>query len=258
MPAWPERAELRRSYELIRELAVTGFRLRYNDSVLGYAWSLLRPLAMLVIFDFVFRQIVGVRVPGYRVYLLVGVVYWAFFQECTLSGLAALSARAGVLKSIRVAPVLVVAAGVLTSVIGIAINSLALALGLGVLGLLSPLSPWVILPLASLVMLGAGIGLLVAIAWVRFRDMTLVWNGVLQGWFWLTPVVYPLEPGSGLAEVLYLNPAARCLFLIRWFLLYDYFPSPRFIVLTVLFCAGVLALGLWMFQRRQALIPERL
>src|SRR5262245_44403809 len=82
MPAPSERRWL----EVVRELAVTDFRLKYNDSALGYAWSMLSPLAMLAIYYFVFRHILGERSPGYAIYLLVGVVYWTFVQDCTFSG----------------------------------------------------------------------------------------------------------------------------------------------------------------------------
>jgi ABC-type polysaccharide/polyol phosphate export permease len=243
--------------EVVRELAVSDFRLKYNDSALGYAWSMLSPLLMLLIYYFVFRHIIGVRSPGYQVYLLVGVVYWTFFQDCTFSGLSALTAKIGVLKSIHVPVILVVLAGALSTVITIVINTAVLVLTLAVWGKLSHLFPLVVIPLACLVLLAMAVAMLVALAYVHFRDIGLVWHVALQAWFWLTPVVYTVHSPE-FEEILYVNPAARCLYLIRWFLVYDYLPSLRFVVITVALCVGLFVLALRLFLRRQHLIPESL
>jgi ABC-type polysaccharide/polyol phosphate export permease len=244
-------------WEVVRELAVSDFRLKYYDSALGYAWSMLSPLLMLGVFYFVFRFVLGVATPGYLVYLLVGLVCWTFFQDCSYAGLVALSSKAGVLKSIHVPAGLVVAAGVLSTLITLAINATVLVVVLGAAGKLSPLAPLALLPLLCLAMLAAGASFLVALAGVQFRDVSLIWGVLLQACFWLTPVVYVANTGP-VAELLYLNPVARCLHLIRWFLLYDYLPTLRFVVVTVTVCVGTLAAGVGLFLRRQAEIPEGL
>ncbi len=247
----------RRVFEVVRELALTDFRLKYNDSVLGYAWSMLSPLFMLAIYYFVFRHILGERSPGYEIYLLVGVVYWTFFQDCTFSGLVALSVRSGVLRAIQVPVLLVTVSGGLSTVITVAINSALLVLALLVLGQLSPLFPLVVIPLVSLVLFALGVSLLVALAWVRFRDMGLLWGVALQAWFWLTPVVYTVRDAA-LEELLFLNPVARCLYLVRWFLVYRYLPSLRFTLVTVAACGGFFLLALTLFRRYESRIPEEL
>jgi ABC-type polysaccharide/polyol phosphate export permease len=257
-PERPERpASLRSWWEVVRELAVCDFRLKYHNSALGYAWSMLSPLLMLSIYYFVFRHVVGIKSPGYLVYLVVGIVYWMFFQDCTFSGMNALEGKASVLKSIRVSPALVVLAGAASTLITLGINSAVLAAALAVSGRLSRLAPLAILPVLCLVLLATGLAALVALLSVRFRDMGLVWNLALQALFWLTPVVYTVSSES-LAELLYLNPLARCLYLIRWFLVYDYLPRARFVVLTVLSCLAACVLGVGLLVRRQHLIPESL
>jgi ABC-type polysaccharide/polyol phosphate export permease len=247
----------RRWLEVVRELAVTDFRLKYNDSAVGYLWSMLSPLAMLGIYYFVFRHILGERSPGYVVYLLVGVVYWAFVQDCTFSGLNSLMVRAHVLRAVHVPVILVVAAGGLSTVITVSINTLVLVAGLFFMGRLSPLFPLALVPLACLMLFALGVSLLVALAWVRFRDAGLLWSVALQAWFWLTPVVYTVRDPA-FEEILYLNPVARCLYLIRWFLVYDYLPSARFVLITVACCVLFFLLAVGVFRRRQHGIPEEL
>ncbi len=252
MPLLPSRR-----LEVLRALAVSDFRLKYYDSLGGYAWSMLSPLLMLATYYFVFRYVIGIDTTGYLPYLLVGIVYWTFFQDCSFSGLVALSGKAGVLKSIRVSPLMVVIAGSGSTVITLVINSVVLLIVLLASGRLSPLAPLAVVPLLALVLLATGVSLLIAVASVSFRDTGLIWGVAIQALFWLTPVAYIVRPGL-LAEVLYLNPLARCLFLIRWFLLYDYWPSTRFLAFTVLACVAVFAFGLAAFRGRAAGIPERL
>jgi ABC-type polysaccharide/polyol phosphate export permease len=256
MPPSPSARGLLR-WEVVRELALSDFRLKYYDSVLGYAWSMLSPLLMLAVFYFVFRFVVGVTTPGYLVYLLVGLVCWTFFQDCSYSGLTALASKAGVLKAVHVPAGLVVAAGILSTLITLAINTAVLVVVLGLAGRLSPLAPLALVPLLCLALLAAGTSFLVALAGVQFRDVALIWSVLLQAGFWLTPVVYVANTGP-VAELLYFNPLARCLHLIRWFLLYDYLPTSRFVVLTVAACVGTFVLGVGLFLRRQATIPEGL
>jgi ABC-2 type transport system permease protein len=256
MSAAPEAQRSARGLELLRELALSDFRLKYEDSALGYAWSMLSPLLMLAIYYFVFRHVVGVTTPGYLVYLVVGIVYWTFFQDCTFAGLNALTGKAGVLKSIAVPPGLVVGGGVLSTFITLGINSAVLVLTLLLCGRLSPLAPLALLPIACLGLLAAGTSFLVGLLHVHFRDTGLIWGILLQALFWLTPVVYVVD--GPLAELLYLNPVARCLYLIRWFLVYSYFPAPRFILLTVAASVLVFAAGVLAFQRRARFLPELL
>jgi len=246
-----------RHWEVMRELAVCDFRLKYYDSTLGYLWSMLSPLLMIAIYYFVFTFIVGVKTPGYLVYLLVGIVYWMFFQDCTFSGLTALSDKAGVLRSIHVPGIVVVMGGALSTVITLLINTTALVLVLALIGRLSPLAPLTLIPLLCLVLLAAGVAFLVALVHVRFRDAGLVWGVLLQAFFWLTPVVYTVS-SARVAEVVYLNPLARCLYLIRWFLVYDYLPPVRFVLFTVVLCVAVFVSSVVLFCRRQDLIPESL
>ena len=245
----------RQRLEVLRELAVSDFRLKYHDSVAGYIWSMLSPLLMLAVFYLVFHYLIVVPTLGYLVYLAVGITYWTFFQDCTFSGLTSLAAKAGVIKSVRIPAAIVVMAAALSTVITLLINTGVLVLALAASGHLSRLAPLALLPLACLVLLATGLSCLAALAYARFRDAALILSVLLQAAFWLTPVVYHVH-SPAVAEWLYLNPLARCLYLLRWFLVYDYLPAGRFVALTVLCCLAVFAAGLWALVRQQARIPE--
>jgi len=241
----------------VRELAWSDFRLKYHDSVLGYLWSMLSPVLMFAVFYLVFRHVLGVRIPGYMPYLAVGLVYWTFFQDCTCSGLTSFAGKAALMKSVQVRPLLVLTAAALSTVITLVVNTSLLVVGLGLAGRLSRLSLLAFVPLAALVLLATGVSFLVALAYARFRDVAVVWPVLLQALFWLTPVTYHVTR-QDLWEILHLNPLARCLSLLRWFLVYDFLPPWRFVLGSFAACALVFVVGFLLVRKFQGLIPENL
>src|SRR5690348_2520218 len=88
---------------LLRELVITDFKLRYQGSVLGYVWSLLRPLALFLILYFVFAKFlrIGDAVPHFPVYLLLGIVIWNYFAEVTNGGVSAIVGRGDLIRKLN-------------------------------------------------------------------------------------------------------------------------------------------------------------
>src|SRR5580700_11284091 len=86
------KTSIRHGWILTKEFTYTDFKLRYNDSALGYIWSILRPLALFTIYYLVFSKIfkVGDAIPHYPVYLLTGIVIWNYFTEVTTTGVTAI------------------------------------------------------------------------------------------------------------------------------------------------------------------------
>src|SRR5438093_12912489 len=80
---------------IVRELAVADFRLKYHDSALGYIWSMLNPMLMFAVYYFVFTRIFKSAIPEYPLFLLSGIISYAFFQDCTFSAMGALSQKSG-------------------------------------------------------------------------------------------------------------------------------------------------------------------
>jgi ABC-2 type transport system permease protein len=92
----------RRNRILLRELVVTDFKLRYQGSVLGYAWSLLKPLFLFAIMYVVFGVIVKLgSIEHYSVYLLLGIVLWTFFSEATSQGMSSITSRGDIIRKIN-------------------------------------------------------------------------------------------------------------------------------------------------------------
>jgi ABC-2 type transport system permease protein len=138
----------RKNRILLRELVITDFKLRYQGSALGYAWSLLKPLFLFAIMYIVFGNFlrVGDSVEYFAIYLLLGIVFWTFFTEATNQGLASIVRQADLIRKINFPKYIIVISGSLSAFINLLINLVVIAVfvvitgvPLGVSALLFPL-----------------------------------------------------------------------------------------------------------------------
>jgi len=190
--------------------------LRYQGSALGYAWSLLRPLLLFLILYAVFVKVLnsGRGIPHFPVYLLLGIVIWNFFLEMTVQSLGSIVGRGDLIRKIRIPRWLIV----LSSSIGALIN---LGLNLIVVGIFMILNhvdvpdTVVFLPLILLevYVLALGCSLFLAAAFVKYRDISYIWEVILQAGFYLTPILYSLSIVHKVAyqKLLLLNPMAQAI-----------------------------------------------
>src|SRR5271154_2129867 len=109
---------------LVSELVRTDFKLRYQGSALGYAWSLLRPLLLFVILYVVFVKFLklGTGIPHYPVYLLFGIVVWSFFTEMTMQSLGSIVGRGDLIRKIRIPRWITVFSSSISAVINLLLN----------------------------------------------------------------------------------------------------------------------------------------
>ena len=114
----------RKNRILLKELVKTDFKLRYQGSVLGYLWAVLRPMMLFAILYIVFAKILkmGGDIPHYPVYLLAGTVLWSFFSECTSQGIQAIVARGDLLRKISFPKWILVVSATVTALINFLIN----------------------------------------------------------------------------------------------------------------------------------------
>ena len=205
----------RYSYSLIllRELVITDFKLRYQSSVLGYVWSLLRPLALFAILYMVFANFLklGSTIPHYPLYLLVGIVLWNFFTEVTGNSITAIVDKGGLLRKINFPKYVIVVATSLSAFINLLINSIVIL----VFAVLFKVDVgWSILYLPIFILelfcLSLGVGFLLSALFVKYRDINYIWEVLMQALFYATPILYPLAlVPEGIAKVLMLNPIAQ-------------------------------------------------
>jgi ABC-2 type transport system permease protein len=207
------RQRYRYSIILLKQLVKTDFKLRYQGSVLGYAWSLLRPLFLFVILYIVFGVFLKAKgnIPHYPVYLLLGIVFWNYFAEVTMGSVGAIVGRGEILRKINFPRYVIILAGSFSAFINLLINFAVI----GVFMFFSHVDlTWralIILPLvAELFVLSIGLAFFLSALFVRFRDVSYIWEVILQGAFYATPILYPLSlvPDKA-AKILLLNPMAQ-------------------------------------------------
>ena len=207
---------------LLKELTKTDFKLRYQGSVLGYMWALLRPLMMFAILYVVFSKILrfGDEIPYYPVYLLCGTTMWSFFTECTSQGIQAMVSRGDLIRKISFPKYIVVVSSTLTAVINMLINLFVVIIFALISGV-TPSLTWLLVPLSllELYLLSLGIAFLLGAINVKYRDITSIWDVCIQALFYAVPIIYPISMvmnASPLAaKVILLNPIAQAIQDIR-------------------------------------------
>lgn len=199
---------------LLRQLIVTDFKLRYQGSILGYLWSLLRPLAIFTILYLVFVEFLklGREVPHFPLYLLLGIVLWNYFSEVTNNGVSAIVGKGDLLRKLNFPRYVIVLAGSFSALINLAINLVVVGVFMLVFGADVQPSAFYLVPLliVELFVFAIAIAFLLSTLFVRLRDVNYIWEVIMQGAFYATPIIYPLSyVPDWIAKLLLLNPVAQ-------------------------------------------------
>ncbi len=204
----------KRNRVLVSELVRTDFKLRYQGSVLGYVWSLLRPLLLFLILYVVFVKFlkVGNGIPNYPVYLLFGMIMWNFFVEMTSQSLSSIVGRGDLIRKIRIPRWIIVISSSISAVINLLLNLVVLSVFI-IFNHVQITGAITVLPIifVELYIFSLGVSFFLATSFVRYRDINYVWEVLLQAGFYLTPILYPLSRINNLLfqKLLILNPMAQ-------------------------------------------------
>lgn len=198
---------------LLKQLVKSDFKLRYQGSALGYLWSLLRPLAIFLILYIVFVRFLrfDYGVPHSSVYLLLGIVLWNFFTEVTSGGLGSIVGKADLLRKLNFPKYVVVLAVLFSALINLALTSIVIAVFMVADGV--DITPNILLAiplLLELLILALAFAFILSALFVKLRDMSHVWEVILQAGFYVAPIFYPviLVPAE-YAKWMLLNPIAQ-------------------------------------------------
>jgi ABC-2 type transport system permease protein len=206
---------------LLSELVRTDFKLRYQGSVLGYAWSLLRPLLLFLILYVVFVKFlkIGAGIPHYPVYLLLGIVIWNFFYEMTAQSLGAIVGRGDLIRKIRIPRWMIVFSSSISALINLFLNLVVIVVFMVANHVnLLVTTLWLPLILLEVYIFALGLSLFLSAAFVKYRDINYIWEVVLQAGFYMTPILYPLAliTNIKLQELIMLNPMAQTIQAARY------------------------------------------
>lgn len=212
--------QLRYAFRLFFTLTWTTFKMRYYGSILGYVWSLLRPLALFGVLYVVFTFVLKVDTPHYKLFLLLGIILWTFFGEATTLGMNGFISNYMLVRKVYLPRVILVASAVSSAFVGLFFNLIVFTIFAIVDGVDWSLKMlWFFPILLALYMLVLGIGLILSILVVKVRDTINLWEVAVQLGFWLTPVMYPM---SNVPEkfrfLVFLNPMSGVLEYSRYYL----------------------------------------
>lgn len=272
------RPSLWSSRELIINLTRREVAGKYKRTVLGHVWSLLNPLATMLVYTLVFAVILKQDpdrgnpsgLHNYALYLMCGLLPWSFFSNGVTSGMFALIGNSNLVQKVYFRRDVLVSAQVFSLLVTFLFEMLVLVIALLAFGGM-PL-PWVPLALLVIVLLtflGLGFALLLSVANVYFRDTQHFINIAFQLWFYLTPIIYPLSRvqdklradhlfGMSLYDIYELNPLTRFIQVLRNLLYDNRFPAWSDVTYCVGATAVALIVGGLVFNRFEGRLAEEL
>jgi len=259
----------RRFFSLLWLMAVTEFKRIYFGTVLGYVWSLVRPLTQFAVLLFVFTQIfrIGSDVPNYPVMLLLGIVLFSFFQEGSNNAVTAVVSQEAVVRKTQFPRLVIPLSVVLTGSFNLLVNLVVVFVFILAWGV-DPTWTWLLFPLALLLLFAytAGFAMLLSALYVRFRDVAIIWSVLATVLFYGTPILYPIEiVPDEYKSLIMINPLAPIFEQVRFWVLDPTAPTAveaagswLALLPAIGIFVAVCALGTWVFAREAPRIAEEL
>jgi len=245
--------------ELIRNLTVADLKNRYQNTSLGFFWSLLSPLLLAVVLYFFFRHLFG-QEENFAINLLVGLMAWRFFASGTSSSLGAIVGKASLVTKVYIPRQILVLTTVLTSLIS-SLLEFVILLPI-ILVLLGHLPVTVLLfPLIHLIYFWFifGAGLLLSSLFVYFRDLNYIWDVLVNILFFCTPIFYPLSiVPANLLPYYTLNPVTQFIGMYRDVMVTGDLPSLYSVVVVIGFAIAAYLVGSLVFSKLQRRFAEEM
>ena len=267
------------SGELLWNLTQREVRGKYKRTALGQLWSLANPIAAIIVYTFIFSVVFQVPAQvgensglnNYALWLVCGLLPWLFFQSTVTQGVRSIVDNASLVQKVYfprlVLPLSLTGAGLVNWTFEMTVLVLALALfGAFVF-------PWLPLVLLFMLVLGvfaAGLAMILSIANVFFRDLAYLLTVILQFWFYLTPILYPISLVDNqsaewggllgtpitLADIYRVNPMEPYVAIFRDLLYHNTFPEASSVIAAVSWAVVTFALGLWYFTKTEKRLAE--
>ena len=233
------------------------FQSKYRNSLLGAAWTFIKPLAMIIVYTVIFSQIMSAKLPGvdstfaYSIYLCAGILTWGLFAEITGRAQNTFLENANLLKKVsfprRYLPVVVVANAALDFAIIFGLFTLFLVVS----GNFPGVAYLAVLPLLAILSAFAiGLGMTLGVLNVFFRDVGQFFGVFVQFWFWFTPIIYPVSIlPTGLQDLMAYNPMAPLLAGFQAALVMGQWPQWASLLYPAVLAALFCLLGVRLFRR---------
>ena len=238
---------------LLVELVRRDLTVRYKRSVLGFVWTMLHPLLLMVIFVIVFSSLFRMQTVRYETYFLSAYIAWNFFSQTVVNAMASVAWNGPLMKRVRVPPSIFTLSTVLSQLVNLGLSLIVLFVIMAIVGAPFSSKLW-FLPVGLLILtvftFGVSLGL-TAVS-VFFGDVREMVQAALPALMYLTPILYPREIVPERFQILLkLNPLVYIVSVVRDPIYYGIIPAPTTMLIAVVVALGSLATG-WMLFRHLA------
>lgn len=246
--------------ELIKNLVMSDLKAKYANSVMGFAWSMLTPLLMMLIMYFVFNNVFRFTQEHYALYLLIGITGWRFFANGTSTAMVSITGKSSLVTKIYIPREILTLSVVISAFISSFLEFLVLIPLLLIFGATFSLKI-LLFPFLQIIyfMIIYGLALMLASLYVYHRDLGHIWEVILQIGFFLSPIVYPVSLIPETYKFYYmLNPITRLIEMYRDVLLFDSIPGFIDFGLTIVSGIILFVFGSWLFKRLSRRFAENI
>lgn len=239
---------------LLQQLVVKDVKLKYRRSFLGYVWSILNPLLVMIIMVLVFENMFRFDIENYPVYLLIGQTVFNFVSEATNQAMWSITGNAALLKKTYVPKYIFTISKVTSSLVN-TLFSLGAMLIVFIVCHVKFNWNMLFIPviLLQVYIFSLGLGLLLAQGTVFFRDIQYIYGAFVTAWMYLTPMFYPINqlPFELMWAIKHFNPLYSYITQFRTIVLEGLFPDPRLILYGFVIAFVSLIIGTWVFMKKQ-------
>lgn len=243
----------RRFTPLLRELVVRDIKVRYRHSALGLVWTVLNPLLMMVVITIVFSTLFKQNIPNFPIYYLSGSLIFAFNSESTTTALNSIISNASLIKKVYIPKYLFPLSNVLSGLVNLGFSLIAMFIVMLITD--APFHATLLLlpiPIFYTFLFSVGLGILLSAVTVFFRDIAHFYSVFILAWTYFTPIFYPVEIlPDAVMNLMQINPMYHLVTYMRSIVLYGVFPSLKENLLCLCLGLLMLALGLFVFYKKQ-------
>lgn len=246
--------KLGRYRTLLYRLVQRDLKVKYRRSFLGYLWSLLNPLLMMAVMSVVFSHMFRFDIPNYPLYLITGQIMFTFFSESTNMAMGSIIGNESLIKKVYVPKYIFPVSRVLSCFVTLLFSLAAVVIVMLVTRVrFTPMVLLFPLPLLYVLLFSMGVGLILSVLAVYFRDITHLYGVAVTALMYLTPIFYPISSISGrIRPIIEINPLYLFIDCFREIILYGTFPTLTHTLLSIAWCLAMLIIGTLVFRRRQS------
>lgn len=239
---------------LMEQLVIKDIKLKYRRSFLGYVWSILNPLMIMIIMVIVFSQMFRFDIENYPVYFIIGSTLFNFMTDSTTQAMWSITGNAALLKKTYVPKYIFTLSKITSSLVNTLFSLGAMLIVFVVCDVhFNIYMLWIIAVLLQVYLFSMGLGLFLAQGTVFFRDIQYIYSAVTTAWTYLTPIFYPIAslPESIQMVIKTFNPMYGYIEQFRLIVLNNTFPDVKMIVSGFVIAFLSLLIGSWAFLKAQ-------